>query len=147
VQGALLTRLAALACALLLAAPPPAAAATAQVSVDVPPGKTRTVRLRRLPQGAVVAVAVSASGALRVALVSATQLKSLKPQALFRGALDRRLAFQVTIPESSDFYLVLDNRRGKEPVKATATIRATKGASKSPPAAPAKGGKLEQTRA
>lgn len=147
-QGALLTRLAALACALLLAAPPPpAAAATAQVSVEVPPGKTRSVRLRRLPQGAVVAVAVSASGSLQVALVSATQLKSPKPQALFRGALDRQLAFQVTIPESSDFYLVLDNRRGKEPVKATATIRAARGSAKPPKPAPGKGGKFEETRA
>jgi hypothetical protein len=148
-QGTLLKRLVALAGAALLAAapPPPAVAATAQVSVQVPEGKTRSIRLRRLPQGAVVAVEVRASGRLRIALVSALQLKSPKPQALFRAELDRRLAFQVVIPESSDYYLVLDNRRGDKPVNATATIRATKGTANPPKPAPGKGGKFEETRA
>ena len=125
----------------------PAAAASAQVSVEVPAGKTKTVRLRKLPRGAVIGVAVVASGKLRIALVSAIQLMSKKPEALFRVALERRLSFRVVIPESSDYYLVLDNRRGTEPVKTTATISAQKGAEKPSRPPPAKDGKMNETRA
>ena len=135
----------ALACAALLAmAAPPCTAAVAQVSVDVPQGKTKSVRLRRLPRGAVLGVAISASAALRIVLVSAGQLKSGKPQALFRGAVDRRMSFRVVIPESDDYYLVLDNRRGGQAVAVTATIEAQKG---KPAPPPGKGGKVEETRA
>lgn len=125
----------------------PAAGGTAQVSVEVPVGKTKTVRLRRLPRGTVIGVAIVASGRLRVALVSAIQLKSKKPEALFRGALERRLSFRVVIPESSDFYLVLDNRRGTDPVQTTATISAHKGAAKPAKPPPAGDGKMNETRA
>lgn len=114
----------------------------------MPPGKTKTVRLRKLPRGAVVGVAIRASGKLQVALVSAVQLKSSKPEALFRGALERRMAFKVVIPESSDYYLVLDNRGGTGPVQATATIRAERGTAKPPaPPPPKKDGKLNEERA
>jgi hypothetical protein len=128
----------------------PAAGGTVQVSVEIPDGKTRTIRLRKLPRGTVVAVRVRAEGALQIALISAAQLKSRKPEALFRGALDRSITFQVTLPESGDYYLVLDNRRGSEPIKARATIRAArKSAAPRTPAPSEKkpGGKFDQTRA
>lgn len=138
----------ALAAGLLVADPgAPAVAAAAQVTVEVPEGKTKTVRLRKLPRGAVVGVSVVASGKLRLALVSANQLKSKKPEALFRGALDRRLSFRVTIPESSDYYLVLDNRRGTESIKTTVTISAAKGTVTPSSPAPATDGKMKETRA
>ena len=139
-----------LACAAGLAcAAHTSAAASAQVSIEVPQGKAKTVRLRHLPRGTVVGILVSASGKLRVALVSAEQLKSAKPQPLFSGAFDRRLSFKVVIPETSDYYLVLDNRRGAEAVNATATIRAEQNAAKKPSAPPPRkgAGKLEETRA
>jgi hypothetical protein len=155
VQGAFLRgarcparRLLALGCSALLAcAALPCAAAGAQVSIEVPQGKTKTVRLRQLPRGAVVGVAISVSGKLLVALVSAAQLKSTNPEPLFRGAVERRMSFKVVIPEASDYYLVLDNRRGTEPVKATATIRAEKGAASPSRPPPGKGGKLNEARA
>jgi len=128
----------------------PAAGGTAQVSVEIPDGKTRTIRLRNLPRGTAVAVKVSAEGRLQIALVSAAQLKTKKPEALFRGALDRSITFQVTLPESGDYYLVLDNRRGSEPIKARATIRAER--KSTAPRAPEPrekkpGGKFDETRA
>jgi hypothetical protein len=150
VQGALLGRLLCLACAGTLAAlaAPAGGAATAQVTVEVPAGETRTVRLRKLPRGAVIGVSVVVSGRLRIALVSALQLKSDKPEALFRGSLERRLSFRVVIPESSDYYLVLDNRSGDTPVKTTATVRAEKKASPpAPKVPPGQGASLEGTRA
>lgn len=103
-----------------------AAGGTAQVSIDIPGGKTKTVRLRNLPRGTNVTVRIDAEGKLGVALISAAQLKSSAPEALFRGALDRRMTFQVVIPESGHYYLILDNRRGDTAIKARATIRAVR---------------------
>lgn len=142
---------AALGAALFLAcAEAPAATAAAQVSIEVPGGKTRTVRLRNLPRGTGVAIRVVAEGKLQIALISAVQLKSKKPEALFRAALDRSISFQVTLPEAGDYYLVLDNRRGAEPVKARATIQVEKKPTAPAPAEPSEkkpGGKFDQTRA
>jgi hypothetical protein len=110
--------------ALLTGAEAGAEGGTAQVSIEIPAGKTKTVRLRDLPRGTHVTVRIDASGKLAVALISRAQLKSPAPEALFRGALDRRMTFQVVIPESGHYYLVLDNRRGGAAMKARATIRA-----------------------
>ena len=134
--------------ALLAGAQARAAGGTAQVSIEIPAGKTKTVRLRNLPRGTQVTIRIDADGKLVVALVSGVQLKSPKPEALFRGALDRRMSFKVVIPESSDYYLVLDNRRATAAVKARATIRAVRepaGPSAPPAAKPP--GKLNETRA
>lgn len=118
----------ALGAALVLAcAAPPVRADTAEVAVEVPQGKTKSIRLRKLPKGAIVAVQIRTDGKLLIALVSAIELKSKKPEALFRGAVNRGMTFQVTIPKSSDYYLVLDNRRGTKPVKTRTTIKAEKG--------------------
>jgi hypothetical protein len=127
------------AAALLAGAEAGAAGGTVQVSIEIPAGKTKTVRLRNLPRGTQVTVRIDASGRLVVALVSGLQLRSPRPEALFRGALDRRMSFKVVIPEPSDYYLVLDNRRASEAVKARATIRAVREATKprAPPAKPA----------
>ena len=128
--------------ATLCFAPPAGRAdsATLQVSVEVPAGKTRSLRVRNLPRGAVVSVRVEADARLGIALVSAAQLKSKKPQALLRGVLDRNMSFQLSVPEAGHYYLVLDNRRGDEPVRAKATVRAEK-----PPAGSAGGQKLDPT--
>lgn len=114
-----------------------AAGGTAQVSTEIPAGKTKTVRLRNLPRGTDVTVRVDAAGKLGVALVSRAQLKLRSPQALFKGALDRRMTFRVTIPEPDHYYLVLDNRRGAESIKAQVTIRAQRDADPSSAPLPA----------
>jgi hypothetical protein len=152
VPRALLAALAA--CCALAGGAQPAGAAVAQVTLEVPPGKAKVVRLRNLPRGTQIGVLIEATGKLVVALRSATQVKTKSPDAVFRGALEHKLTFEVSIPESDDYYLVLDNRRGAEPVKVTATIEAVARKKKAPPApAPApppgapKGGKFEQTRA
>jgi hypothetical protein len=116
----------------------PARAAAVQVAVDVPPGKSKTVRLRKLPQGTAVAVRIRAEGSLVVALVSVAELKRPKPEALFRGAVEREMSFQVRIPAAGDYVLVLDNRRGTEIVKTRATIQARAPASKPKPDGPLK---------
>jgi hypothetical protein len=147
---AVLAQLLALGCAALLAgAPHPGYAATAQVTIGVPQGKLKSVRLRHLPRGTQVSIAIDATGRLGVALVSAAQLKAGKARALFRAVLERRMSFKVAIPESDDYYLVFDNRRGAEPVTVTATVQAVRGKKEAPdaPALPKSGGKYDETRA
>lgn len=108
--------------------------ADAAVQLEVPAGKSKSVRLRNLPSGTVLQVAIKSSGRLLVALVSAKQLKSPegKPQPVFRGALERSLSFSVVVPETSDYYLVLNNVRGSETLSVQTAIRAQSGAQPKP---------------
>jgi hypothetical protein len=120
----------------LAAAPRLGAGAQAGVSVDVPARETKTIRLRSLPQGTRIAVRIVSTGKLLVALVGGRQLKTTegRPRSVFRGVVDTRLTFKVVIPESDDYYLVLNNRRGSEPLSVEADIRAERAPRK--PAAP-----------
>ena len=104
------------------------AAADAAVSVEVPAGKAKNIRLRNLPAGAAMAVRIVSSGKVLVALVSAKELGS----PLFRGVVERRLTFRVSIPERGDYFLVLSNRGGAEALEVQAEIRAV-AAPRAPP--------------
>jgi hypothetical protein len=104
----------------------PLAAADAAVSLEVPAGKSKNIRLRNLPAGGAMAVRIVSSGKLLVALVSAKQLRS--PEAgsapLFRAVVERTITFKVMIPESGDYFLLLSNRGGAEALEVQAEIRA-----------------------
>ena len=93
------------------------------------------MRLRGLPQGAVVAVRVTSSGRLGVALVGVKQLKEPKADSkpLFRGVVQDKLGFRVTIPEADDYLLVLNNRAGQETLKVEVEMRASRARSKPAP--------------
>jgi len=134
--------------AVVLAGAPSAAAATAQVTIDVPAGKIKSVRLRHLPRGTKVSIALRSNGKLAVDLLSGTQARTRGRKAvLFRAAFDRKISFKVTIPTSDDYYLVFDNRRGADTVTVIATVEAEAGKRKKAPAVPKPGGKFDQTRA
>jgi hypothetical protein len=103
----------------------PAAAAEAAVTVEVPPGQSKTIRVRSAPAGTVIAVRIVTSGRLLVALVGMKQFKQPKPDAkpLFRGVVQDKLSFRVTLPETDDYLLVLNNRGGKEALSVEAELR------------------------
>lgn len=129
--------------ALFLCVAAAAIAADAAVAVEVPAGGQKNIRLRDVPAGTALAVAIQSSGKLVVALVSEKQIRN--PQAgaapLFRGVLERRLAFRVTIPERGNYFLVLSNRGGAELLEVRAEIR-TVGTPRKPAPAPAEPEKL-----
>jgi hypothetical protein len=112
----------------------PVAAADAAVSLEVPAGKAKNVRLRNLPAGAAMAIRIVSSGKLLVAVVSAKQLRS--PEAgsapLFRAVVERRLAFKVVVPEGGDYFLLLSNRGGADALEVQAEIRVERGERKPP---------------
>ncbi len=105
------------------------------MTVEVPAGQTRSIRLRGVPAGAVMAVRIEADGRVLVALVGAKQMKDPggKPKALFRGATQRKLSFRVSVPERDDYFLVLNNRQGTEPRSVEVEIRSAR---RSPKPAP-----------
>ena len=112
-----------------------AAAAEAAVSTEVPAGQSKSIRMRSLPAGAVLAVRVVTSGRLLVALVGIKQLKEPKPDSkpIFRGVVQDKLSFRVTLPEADDYVLVLNTRAGKEPLSVETEIRALRNRPKPPP--------------
>ena len=116
----------ALLAALLLLLAGSAAAADAAIAVEVPAGKAKNIRLRNLPAGATMAVRITTTARVLVALVAEHDLRAPQPGSLplFRGVVERRLAFRVSIPERGDYFLVLSNRGGAAPLEVQAEIRA-----------------------
>ena len=105
---------------------PVAQAAQAQVNSKVPAGKWKAVRLKNLPEGASLSVKVAASGSLIVILVHEAELKRYpKPiSPAFQGTLERTLSFSVVIPDSGNYYIIFDNRRGQDERRVKIVIQA-----------------------
>lgn len=115
--------------ALAIAVPTPARAADAALTVTLPAGKHKAIRMRNLPKDAVIAVAVRSDGKIGVGLLSQHDYRTY-PRArepVFVGTLERTLSFQVVIPAAGAYYLVLDNRQGAEVRKVKIGIRAQRG--------------------
>jgi hypothetical protein len=90
--------------------------------------------MRSVAAGTVVAVRIVTSGRLLVALVGTKQLKEPKPDSkpVFRAVVQDKLTFRVTIPDTDDYLLVLNNRAGREKLSVEAEIRALRRAPKPP---------------
>jgi hypothetical protein len=112
-------------------------AAEAAMTVELPAGKFKVVRLRNLPKETVMAVRIQSTGKLFVILLNEEDSKRFpKPEEpVFAGSADRRLSFTVSIPATGTYFLVLDNRRGIEAQKIKFAIRAERGRAR--PDAPA----------
>lgn len=97
-------------------------------NVNVPPGKWKAVRLKNLPKDAVVAVEVESSGRIVVALMDSNTYRHFSgtSRPLFLGQVEKRLSFSVTIPETDNYFVVLNNRSGEQPQAVKITIRATR---------------------
>ncbi len=110
----------------LVAHEPLAQAAKAQVNSKVAAGKWKAVRLKNLPEGASLSVRVAANGSLVVILVHEAELKRYPApiSPAFQGTLERTLAFSVVIPESGDYYVIFDNRRGADERRVRVLIEA-----------------------
>ncbi len=100
--------------AVAIGAAPQAGSAEQAVSFrgEVAAGASYKARLRGLPAGAELSVEVSVSGPLAVALVDSAGAAAAEDGALFSATADGRLAFQLRLPRTTDYYLVLDNAEG-----------------------------------
>jgi hypothetical protein len=91
-------------------APVTVAAAGETVTVDVRPQTWGAVRLRRLPQGAVVSFDVESDGPVGVSVLNEADHRRYPAVIgpLFRSEVSR-LSFSVSVPATADYFLVLDN--------------------------------------
>ncbi len=108
---------------------PAAAANLATFNVEIPPGKWKSARLKNLPKDAAVAVQVVSNGEITVTLVDSKgyQRPFEISSPLFVGQVEKRLAFSVSIPAQGDYFLVLNNRAGRESRLVSLTVRAARG--------------------
>ena len=99
-----------------------------RLNVDVPSGQWKTARLRKLPKETVVAVKVECEGDILVAVVNTKNylIYPKVPRPLFLGQVVKRLSFSVSIPESDDYFVVLDNRSGPKTKTVTLTVAAAR---------------------
>lgn len=111
------------------------------MSVDVPAGQFKRLRLPNLPKDTAIAVIVQSTGQLALILIGerpAAQQPSSPQAPVFVGSLDRQLSFTVTIPATGNYLLVFDNRKGTEArtVKFLIRAQAAKTAPGVPPTTP-----------
>jgi hypothetical protein len=113
----------------VFAVPVSAIVAEATFNMDVPPGRWKALRVRNLPQGAVIGVEAQTNGAVAVAFVGQSEYRQFPSitRPLFKGQFDRKFSFSVTIPSAGDYYLVFDNRPGTEARAISLTVRGARG--------------------
>ena len=98
------------------------------VNVDVPAGEFKAVRLKNLPRGSFVAVEVKTDGEIEVLLTNTADYQRFRDarRPLFRGQVNEKLSFSVSIPDTDNYFLIFYNRSGKRPRAITATIMASR---------------------
>lgn len=118
-----------------LSTPAAAQVKAVSLSVQVPPGKWKAVRLGGLPKDAVVGVRAQTSGEVMLAFLDAEDYKRFPAPArpLFNGRVEKQIAFALRMPEAGDYFVVLDNRLGTEPQTVAVRIQAARGTRKNPP--------------
>ncbi len=98
-------------------------------TADIPPEKSKAVRLRTLPNEAVVGVDVQTRGEVVVSFLNDTDYKRFPhvKRPLFQGRVEKRFSFSVTIPASGHYFVVFLNSSRAEPRAVTVTVRAAPG--------------------
>ena len=99
---------------------------SASLTSEVGAGQQHTTRLRNLPRGAELDVDMITDGDLRILVLNEDQFAKLpgQVQPLVTGTGDRRIGFQVVIPASGTYFLVVDNSGSSEARTFTLSVRA-----------------------
>lgn len=118
-----------------LAAASTAFAGQAALTADVPGGQHKTLRLRNLPKDAQIAVAIQSTGRITVTFLNEADFKRLPNpvEPVFTAPVAQTISFALTMPETGDYYVILDNTRGTESQKVKMVIRAVSGAGSAKP--------------
>lgn len=102
---------------------------TAKVAIDVSAGQYKAIRLKNLPQNAVINVNIKCNGIVTVLFATAEQYKDYPniPRPLFQSTVIDHFNFTVTIPATGNYHLVFDNAAGSSPVKLDTIITGASG--------------------
>lgn len=105
-----------------------AASGPVTVNSDIHAGDSKAIRLKNLPKNAVVAVSVESDGEITVVVMDSTNYLQFPSnhRPLFVGQVKKRLGFSLTIPATDDYYLLLDNRTGREPRSVKVMVNAAR---------------------
>ena len=102
------------------------AAKQVAMTVEVPAGQHRSLKLRNLVKDVVLAVVVQVPDKLGVSLVSEVDYRRYPQpeEPVFVGVVEKQMSFTVSIPQNGDYFLVFDNRQGSAAQKAKFVVRA-----------------------
>ncbi len=102
---------------------------SAKLSLDVPSGKWKSLRLRNLPKNAAVKAEIKSDGPIIVTFVDETKYEKFPDieRPLFQGNVRDKITFSVEIPTTGHYYLVFNNISGIREVKLDATIYGASG--------------------
>lgn len=103
-----------------------AGAGQAALTADVPAGQHKVLRLRNLPKDTQIAVAIQSSGRITVTFLNEADFKRFPNpvEPVFVAPVEQTISFALTMPETGDYYVVLDNTRGTDSQKVKMVIRA-----------------------
>jgi len=98
-------------------------------SLDVPSGKWKTLRLRNVATGVIIAVEVQTSRDVVVALLVGTEYRRYPAvqRPLFSGRVEKHISFSVTTEAAGDYFVVFDNLSGHETRAVTVKVLASHG--------------------
>jgi hypothetical protein len=95
----------------------------ATFSVEVAAGAWKGARVRNIPAGAKLGVETTVDGPVEILLVLGEDYRrAAEERPLFKGSTSDRLSFSVIAPESGDYYVVIDNRKGASARSAVVTV-------------------------
>lgn len=102
----------------------------ASLSTQVDAAAVHTTKLGNLPKAASVSIKVKVDGKINILLLNQSDFKRFpSSQApLFSSTTADNIGFNVKIPETGHYYLVIDNRAGKEPRSISIDIKASNNA-------------------
>ncbi len=96
------------------------------MTVDLPPGIHKSLRLKNLPRGVVVSITLECSQPFTVSVLGGADLRRYPDtrESLFSATVEQRLSFVVTIPVSADYYVVFDNRKAAAATRVKIDVKA-----------------------
>ena len=99
---------------------------SASLTDEVAAGEQHTTRLSNLPRGAELDVGVTTDGDLRILVLNEDQFAMLpgQVQPLAISAGNRRIGFQLVIPATGTYFIVVDNSGSSELRAFTLSVRA-----------------------
>lgn len=103
---------------------------SARVSIDVPAGKWKSVRLKNLPRNAAIKIEVKSDNAVTLSVMDEANYKRYPniKRPLLQSRVINKFSFTVKIPASGHYYLVFDNSSGMREAKLDVTISGASGA-------------------
>ncbi len=117
-----------LAAAMPLAGSTPSAAdeKTSVFKMDIPAGEWKVAKFRGLPERGSLSLDVVSSGPVEILLFDMATYRRFPAieDPLFKGKTAAKLGFSVVVPESGDYYLIIDNRTGDQRRKVSVQVKA-----------------------